>query len=223
MKDWERFRTFKERGEWVELQFMADAASHGYHVLKPCGDSLEYDVAVEHSGDMLRVQVKSSSVRNGTGYLCQFRRNWLVEDPYSIDELDIFATYVIPEKVWYLIPAAVLLTPPRKVGITVCPMTALRKNRYRYEQYREAWHLLGKTRCALIAQGKAQAAYIRSLQKGTSTNKAGRHPERIRLGRPPALSQGRAMRSEALPRVSVEERPFEGPRKGGVEKQGLST
>jgi hypothetical protein len=196
MKDWEKFRTFKERGEWVELQFMAEAASHGYHVLKPCGDSLEYDVAVEHSGDMIRVQVKSSSVRNGTGYFCQFRRNWLVEEPYSIDELDIFATYVIPEKVWYLIPAAVLLTPPRKVGITVCPMTALRKNRYRYEQYREAWHLLGKTRCDLIAQGKAHAAYIRSLQKGTSTNRGRCHPERSRLGRPPALSRGRATRSE---------------------------
>jgi hypothetical protein len=157
---------------------MAAAASHGYRVLKPWGDSLEYDVAVEHTGDLIRVQVKSSSVRNGTGYFCQFRRNWLVEEPYSIDELDIFATYVIPEKVWYLIPAAVLLTPPRKVGITVCPMTALRKNRYRYEQYREAWELLGKTRRDLIACGKAHAAYIRSLQRGTSTSKRRCHPVR---------------------------------------------
>lgn len=99
---------------------MADAAWHGYHVLKPCRDSLEYDVAVEHKRDMIRVQVKSSSVRNGTGYFCQFRRNWLVKEPYSIDELDIFATYIIPKKIWYMIPA-VLLTPPRKVGITVCP------------------------------------------------------------------------------------------------------
>jgi hypothetical protein len=181
MKDWDGFRTFKERGEWVELQFMAAAASHGYRVLKPWGDSLEYDVAVEHSGDLIRVQVKSSSVRNGTGYFCQFRRNWLVEEPYSIDELDIFATYVIPEEVWYLIPTALLLTPPRKVGITVCPMTALRKNRYRYEQYREAWELLGKSRCDLIADGKAHAAYIRSLQKGTSTSKRRRPPERSRF------------------------------------------
>ena len=196
MKDWEKFRTFKERGEWVELQFMAAAASHGYRVLKPWGDSLEYDVAVENSGDMIRVQVKSSSVRNGTGYFCQFRRNWLVEEPHSIDELDIFATYIIPEEVWYLIPAAVLLTPPRKVGITVCPMTALRKNRYRYERYREAWDLLRKTRCDLIAQGRAHAAYIRSLTKATSNERARRHREPSGLRRTPTLSRGRAMRDE---------------------------
>jgi hypothetical protein len=146
MNDWENFRTFKERGEWVELQFMAAAASHGYRVLKPWGDSLEYDVAVEHGGDMIRVQVKSTANRNSTGYLCYFRRNWLVKEPYSIDELDIFAAYIIPEEVWYLIPAAVILNRPRKgVPIYLCPVTARKKNRYRYEQYREAWHLLSKT------------------------------------------------------------------------------
>src|SRR5579864_9742782 len=198
MKDWEKFRTFKERGEWVELQFMAEAASHGYHVLKPCGDSLEYDVAVEHSGEMIRVQVKSSANRNGTGYLCYFRRGYATKEPYSVDELDIFAAYIIPEQAWYLIPAGVILKRPRKgVPIYLCPVTARRKNRYRYEQYREAWHLLGNTRCDLIAQGKAHAAYIRKLQKRPSTDKRRCHPERSRLGRPPALSRGRATRSEA--------------------------
>jgi hypothetical protein len=29
MKDWQKFRTFKERGEWVELQFMAEALQKG--------------------------------------------------------------------------------------------------------------------------------------------------------------------------------------------------
>jgi len=198
MKDWERCKTFKERSEWVELQFMAAAASHGYRVLKPWGDSLEYDVAVEHSAGMIRVQVKSSSVRNGTGYFCQFRRNLLVKEPYSIEGLDIFATYIIPEEVWYLIPAAVLLTPPRKVGITVCPMTALRKNRYRYERYREAWDLLAKSRCDLIAQGKTHAAYIRSLTKATSNDRARRHRKRSGLGRTPALSRRRAKRGEGV-------------------------
>jgi len=143
------FRTFKERGEWVELRFMAAAASRGYRVLKPWGDSLEYDVAIEHGGHITRVQVKSSSVRNGTGYFCQFRRNYLVEEPYAIDEVDLFATYIIPEKVWYIIPATIILTPPVKVALTLCPVTALTKDRYKYEHYREAWALLTKSRAAL--------------------------------------------------------------------------
>ena len=153
---WQNFTTFKERGEWVELQFMAAAALHGYHVLKPWGDSLAYDVGIEGSGQLLRVQVKSSSARNGTGYLCQFRRNYLVKEPYSIDKLDIFAMYVIPEAVWYLIPAPVILNPPRKVAVTLCPVTARRKNRYGYEHYREAWGLLGKARAELTRRTKSR-------------------------------------------------------------------
>ena len=145
-----KFRTFKERGEWVELMFMAAAASRGYRVLKPWGDSLEYDVAIEHAGDIVRVQVKSSSVRNGTGYFCQFRRNWQTGNPYSLDELDLFATYVIPVQTWYLIPAVVILKPTLKTGIMVYPLIALKEDRYKYEHYRESWGLLAKTRKQLV-------------------------------------------------------------------------
>ncbi len=125
---------------------MAAAALHGYHVLKPFGETLEYDVGIEERGSLIRVQVKSSSARNGDGYLCQFRRNYLVEEPYSVDKVDMFAMYVIPEQVWYLIPASVLLTPTVKIAITLCPITTLRHDRYKYERYREAWRLLGQSR-----------------------------------------------------------------------------
>ena len=83
MKRWGNFSTLKERGEWVELQFMAAAASRGYHVLKPYGDSLAYDVGIDHGGRLMRVQVKSTSVRNGTGYFCQFRRNYLDQSTFT--------------------------------------------------------------------------------------------------------------------------------------------
>lgn len=49
MRIWEKFKSLKLRGEWVELEFMAAAALHGYHVLKPWGDSLDYGIAVEHA------------------------------------------------------------------------------------------------------------------------------------------------------------------------------
>jgi hypothetical protein len=35
MDEFRVFRTFKERGEWVELRFMAEALRHGFKVLKP--------------------------------------------------------------------------------------------------------------------------------------------------------------------------------------------
>ena len=152
--DWEKFRNFKERGEWVELLFMAAAAQHGYHVLKPWGETLSYDVGIEQRGGLLRVQVKSSVARNGTGYLCQFRRNYLVKEPYNIKNVDLFATYVIPVRTWYLIPASIILKPTVKQALTLYPVTALKQDRYKYEHYREAWSLLGKTRRELSRHGK---------------------------------------------------------------------
>lgn len=146
-KEWLHFHTFKQRGEWVELEFMARAALHGFNVSKPWGDSSAYDVGIEHGPDFLRVQIKSTTVRTGTGYFCQFKPNYYNKrHDYTLDEIDLFAAYVIPVDAWYLIPAAVILKPRRKVGVMLHPVVPLRKNRYRYEHYREAWHLLSKTR-----------------------------------------------------------------------------
>jgi hypothetical protein len=133
---------------------MAAAASHGYHILKPWGDSLAYDVAIERAGGLLGVQVKSSTVRNGTGYSCQFRRNYLTQHLYTLDDVDLFATYIIPVTTWYLVPAAVILTPTVKVGLTLYPVSALKQDRYKYEGYREAWGLLSKTRRELTRRSK---------------------------------------------------------------------
>jgi PD-(D/E)XK nuclease superfamily protein len=62
----EGFRTFKERGEWVELQFMARAVRKGFKVSKPWGDSSAYDVGIESGERILRVQVKSTDAGRST-------------------------------------------------------------------------------------------------------------------------------------------------------------
>jgi len=73
MNDWDRFTSFKQRGEWVELQFMAEAAKRRLAVSKPWGDMQAYDVGIEHGSNFLRVQVKSTTYRVSAGYLCQFQ------------------------------------------------------------------------------------------------------------------------------------------------------
>jgi hypothetical protein len=155
MKYWEQFTSFKQRGEWVELQFMAEAAQRRFAVSKPWGDTQAYDVGVENGVHYLRVQVKSTTMRSGAGYLCQFKPNYRKRHDYSMDQIDVFAAYVIPENAWYLIPAALLLGKRRHAMAMLCPLTKPKKKAcYRYECYREAWRLLTKGR-AELAQFKS--------------------------------------------------------------------
>ena len=135
------FRTFKERGEWVELQFMARAVRKGFRVSKPWGDSSAYDVGIESGARILRVQVKSTDCRTQYGYLCQFKPN-AHSKPYTLKQIDFFAAYVIPEDVWHLIPAVVLLGGKKKKALTILPEKPKHPERYKYEKYREAWILL---------------------------------------------------------------------------------
>jgi len=122
MKYWERFTSFKERGEWVELQFMAAAAQRTFAVSKPWGDVRAYDVGIEHGQNFLRVQVKSTTLRSGAGYRCMFLPNHQKKCDYSLKQIDVFAAYVIPEDAWYLIPAVLLLGKRRRTMAALCPL-----------------------------------------------------------------------------------------------------
>jgi len=120
---------------------MARAVRNGFKVSKPWGDSSAYDVGIESGARILRVQVKSTDCRRQYGYLCQFKPN-AHSKPYTLKQVDFFAAYVIPEDVWYLIPAAVLLQGKQKKALTLLPEKPRHPERYRYERYREAWTLL---------------------------------------------------------------------------------
>jgi hypothetical protein len=147
---WERFSNFKQRGEWVELQFMAQAARRRFAISKPWGHTRAYDVGIEHALNFLRVQVKSTTVRSGAGYRCQFMPNHKKKRDYSLKEVDLFAAYVIPEDAWYLIPAVSLLGKHRHLMASLFPVVPpAKKASYRYECYREAWNLLTRSRAEL--------------------------------------------------------------------------
>ena len=133
----------------------AAAAAHGYHLLKPWGDSRAYDVAIDQSAHFLRVQVKSTSSRRRSGYYCRFRGGGR-DTGYDLASVDLFASYIIPTNVWYLIPASVILTPKAKSGILLCPEADHHYNRNKYEPYREAWGLLAKSKADLASRMKSR-------------------------------------------------------------------
>jgi hypothetical protein len=70
--------------------------------------------------------------REKNSYRCVIDHNGV---PYTPDQIDFFAIYVIPANVFYIIPLAatnnqpdILLTPHRQNS--------------KYAKYKEAWHLL---------------------------------------------------------------------------------
>jgi hypothetical protein len=124
----------KQRGEWAEMRFMAQAAEHGLKINKPWGDSAQYDFVVGSGRNMVRVQVKSTMARCGAGYACSAKSNNL---GYKPDDFDFLAGYVIPEDVWYVIPEPVI----RGLGSVYLDPES---DRLKYSQYKEAWDLLKK-------------------------------------------------------------------------------
>jgi len=172
------FRTFKERGEWVELVFMAWAARHGFRVSKPWGDSSPYDVGIQWGTRILRVQVKSTDCRTQFGYLCQFKPN-CHSQPYTLDQVDFFAAYVIPRDVWYVIPAEVLLRGRGQRALTLLPANPRHPERYKYECYLEAWRLLAPRR----GRSGVKASRLRKDCQERTTTRAEARTHRRRLTR----------------------------------------
>jgi hypothetical protein len=153
MEDWQRLRSGKERGEWAELQFMA-AAGRSFTVCKPWGESSPFDVGIEYRPNFLRVQVKSSTNRIGRGYWCDLTRYYKRGREYTLEEIDMFAAYLIPVNVWYLIPAAVLFREGTRGAMLFPLKQPVYKNSFHYERYKEAWWLVTKSRRGLSHFGE---------------------------------------------------------------------
>jgi hypothetical protein len=123
----------KRRGEWAELCFMARAAEHVLCISKPWGETSHYDFAVETGGKLLRVQVKSTFSHRKGKYRCGVHAS---RGAYAADAFDFIAAYLVPENLWYIIPAE---KTEGKEAIMISPKLETAK----YRDYREAWRLLG--------------------------------------------------------------------------------
>jgi PD-(D/E)XK endonuclease len=129
----------KQRGVWAELYFMALAAGQGLKVSSPYGGFSSYDVGVEDTGPILRVQVKCtiySHARGGYRISVMGPKHGAKRHGYEPGTVDFFALYIIPLDDWYIIPYAVIGQRNKALYFN------LDKKRRKHGEYREAWHLL---------------------------------------------------------------------------------
>ena len=144
----EVFKTYKQRGAWVELLFMTRAAKRGFVVSKPWGDSAQYDVGIEEGGRYMRVQVKGTECREGNGYSCVLDSG--KRKGYTAEDVDYLAIYLLPEDIWYIFPVSrvegqrgVMMSPNQPGSV--------------HARYQEAWELLE-------SRGPAAGAAMAELQ-----------------------------------------------------------
>jgi hypothetical protein len=130
----------KRKGEMAELIFVVKAASMGFAVSKPYGDSEPYDLVVEENGRLLRIQVKSVFTTKRWGYSVAVARKRLRHHiRYSAQEIDFIAAYVVPHDAWYIVPVAEIVS---SIHIRLYPEGTKKCDGGRFEKYREAWDLL---------------------------------------------------------------------------------
>jgi hypothetical protein len=107
----------KRRGEIAEAAFLLKAASLGFSVAKPWGDSDRYDFILDNGRRTWRVQVKSahtSSLRGYTLHAC----GKVQSRPYTAREIDFLVGYVVPDDVWYVFPISIFGS---KRAVAACP------------------------------------------------------------------------------------------------------
>lgn len=129
----------KEIGLGAELRFQCEAVERGLTVSVPCGEQI-YDCIVDNGTQLFRVQVKSTS-RERFEKKDKFRvllTSGNAKRPYTSQEIDVFAIFIIPLKIWYFVPQSVVdgrihlaLHPLAKT----CPV----------KEYQDNWDIFLKT------------------------------------------------------------------------------
>ncbi len=128
-------RNSKRRGELAELIFLTRAASLGFVVAKPYGDSAPYDFIVADGPRLSRVQVRSVAKRDRGAFHVSSGSGSARKYAYTRVHIDVLAVYLVPLETWYLIPIEAF-SPAKTIWLRP-------GRRTRFERFREAWHLLG--------------------------------------------------------------------------------
>ncbi len=102
--------TAKGNGELAELAFIPKAASLGFGVARPFGDSERYDYILDSGERLWKVQVKATFSKFANGYRISMasHRNHRMRT-YTAAEIDVLLAYIAPENVWYVIPVERIL------------------------------------------------------------------------------------------------------------------
>ena len=119
----------KDTGTIAELAFSSEAMRRGYRLAQPLGDNAQYDLMLEAGDRVYRVQVKASFTTHHGVYTFLLRRGG---KKVAYTEVDVFACYLIPERLFFIIPRNVI-KDRRTIKLNPTPRGSM------WAKYRENW------------------------------------------------------------------------------------
>jgi len=137
----------KLKSDIAELEVIKELLSRGFNVLKPIGDRLAYDLAVDCNNRLIRVQIKAAWYNeNKAMYLVDNRRTrtnrrTMIRKCYGKSDFDIAIMVILEKRVFYVMPVEVFTSYASSIAIIE---DVKRQRPPRSHEFRERWDLISR-------------------------------------------------------------------------------
>ena len=135
----------KLKGDIAEQAVVLYALKQGWGVLKPVGDRLSYDLALDISGSILTIQVKSAWFdTKRQNYVVDNRRTKtnrrvMIRENYEVKNFDFAVIFIEELDVFYVMPSDVFISYGSEIHLVE---TVKRQRKPKSGDYRNAWNLV---------------------------------------------------------------------------------
>ena len=135
----------KLKGDIAEQAVVLYALKQGWGVLKPIGDRLPYDLALDISGSILTIQVKSAWFdTKRQNYVVDNRRTKtnrrvMIRENYKVEDFDFAVIFIEELDVFYVMPSDVFISYGSEIHLVE---TVKRQRKPKSGDYRNAWNLI---------------------------------------------------------------------------------
>jgi len=135
----------KLKADIAESSAITALLKRGFNVLKPVGDRLPYDLAVDINGKLIKLQVKSAWSRNDV-YIVDSRRtktnrHLMLRQRYSNKDFDFALLYIEDLDLFFVMPVDVFNSYKSEITLIVGKET---QRDLKSSKYLENWDLLSK-------------------------------------------------------------------------------
>lgn len=130
----------KLKADIAEFAVTAELLKRRFNVLKPVGDRLPYDLAIDVSGKLIRIQVKSAWFYKGAykvdARITKTNRRRMVRKYYNENDFDFAIIYIQDLNVFYIMPQSVFSTYKSEISLVEATK---RQRKPKSAEYRENW------------------------------------------------------------------------------------